>query len=67
MTAAFDRVCQALSTRINGRVESMQLLALIILWHVDRGENDPARLAKAAFRELAGSDRSANGNRAPAD
>ena len=63
MTAAYDRVCQSLSTRINGNEDVMQSLALIILRHVDQGESDPVRLSNAAFRELAGSDRSANGDR----
>jgi hypothetical protein len=43
MTAAYDRVCQSLSTRINGNEDAMQSLALIILRHVDQGESDPAR------------------------
>ena len=63
MTAAYDKVCQSLSTRINGNEDVMQLLALIILRHVDQGESDPVRLSEVAFRELAGSDRSANGVR----
>lgn len=64
MTAAYDRVCQSLSTRLNGNEDVMQSLALIILRHVDQGESDPARLSDVAFRELADSDRSANGDRA---
>lgn len=64
MSAAYDRVCQSLSTRINGNEDVMHLLALIILRHVDQGESDPVRISDVAFRELAGSDRSANGDRA---
>ena len=64
MTAAYDRVCQSLSARINGNEDVMQSLALIILRHVAQGESDPVRLSDVAFRELAGSDRSANGDRA---
>jgi hypothetical protein len=59
-----DRVRQSLSARINGDEDVMQSLALIILRHVDQGESDPVRLSDVAFRELAGSDRSANGDRA---
>ena len=65
MTAAYDRVCQSLSTRINGNEDVMQSLALIILRHVDQGESYPARLSDVAFRELAGSARSANSDCAP--
>ena len=64
MTAAYDRVRQSLSARINGNDDVMQSLALIILRHIDQGESDPVRLSDVAFRELAGSDRSANGDRA---
>jgi hypothetical protein len=51
MTAAFDRVCQSLSTRINGNKDVKQALALIILRHVDNGERNPERLTEIAFRE----------------
>ena len=64
MTAAYDKVRQSLSARINGNEDVMQSLALIIVRHVDQGESDPVRLSDVAFRELAGSDRSANGDRA---
>jgi hypothetical protein len=64
MTAAFDRVCQSLSTRINGDEFVREKLALIILRHIDIGERDPEWLADVALRELAGSDRSMIGNRA---
>jgi len=61
MTAAFDRVCQSLSTRINGNEALRQALAKIILRHVDLGERDPVRLSDGAIRELTGSDRAATG------
>jgi hypothetical protein len=64
MTAAYDRVRQSLSTRMNGNEDVKRTLALAILRLADRGERDPMRLADVAFRELAGSDRSANGDRA---
>ena len=62
MTAAFDRVCQSLSARINGNELVRETLALIILRHVDLGERDPVRLADVALRELAGNDRPATGD-----
>lgn len=61
MTAAFDRVRESLSARINGSDEVKQRLALVILKHVDRGERDPARLADVALREWTGSGLSATG------
>ena len=61
MTAAFERVCQSLSAGVKGNDHVRQKLALIILRHVDEGERDPKRLSDIAFRELAGSDRSATG------
>jgi len=61
MTAAFDRVCQSVSQRINGNDDVKQTLALIILRHVDRGERDPKRLADVALQEWTGSERSATG------
>jgi hypothetical protein len=63
MTTAFDVVCQSLSARMNGNEDVKRSLALAILRLADRGERDPVRLSDAAFRELAGSDRSANGDR----
>ena len=63
MTAAFDRVCQSVSKRMNGNDDVKKTLALIILRHVDRGERDPERLAEIAFREWTGTDRSAIGDR----
>jgi hypothetical protein len=48
MTAAYDRVRQSLSARINGNEDVMQSLALIILRHVDQGESDPVRLSDVA-------------------
>ena len=63
MTAAFDRVCQSVSKRMNGNDDVKKTLALIILRHVDRGERDAERLAEIAFREWTGADRSANGDR----
>jgi hypothetical protein len=61
MTAAFDRVCQSLSTRINGNEALRQTLAKIILRQVDWGERDPVRLSDGAIRELTGSERAATG------
>jgi hypothetical protein len=61
MTAAFDRVCQSVSTRINGNGDTKRTLALIILRHVDQGVRDPTRLSDIAFRELTGMDRAATG------
>jgi hypothetical protein len=58
MTAAFERVCQSVLSRINGNDEVRRTVALIILRHVDQGERDPMRLSEVAFRELAGIDRS---------
>jgi hypothetical protein len=66
MTTAYDKVCRSLSTRINGNEDVMQMLALIIIRHVDQGESDPVQLSDIAFRELARSDRSANGDPAAA-
>lgn len=63
MTAAFDRVCQSVSTRMNRSDDVKKTLALIILRHVDRGERDAERLAETAFREWTGTDRSAIGDR----
>jgi hypothetical protein len=61
MTAAFDRVCQSLSTRINGNEALRQTLAKIILRHVDWGECDPGRLSEDAIRELTGSKHAVTG------
>jgi hypothetical protein len=58
MTAAFDRVCQSVSHRMNGDNDLKRTLALIILRHADRGERDAQRLADAALQEWTGSDRS---------
>ena len=63
MTAAFDMVCQSVSTRMNGSDDVKQTLALIILRHADRGECNAERLAEIAFREWTGTDRSAIGDR----
>ena len=63
MTAAFDRVCQSVSKRMNGSDDVKKTLALIILRHVDRGECNAERLAEIAFREWTGTDRSAIGDR----
>jgi len=63
MTAAFDRVCQSVSKRMNGSDDVKKTLALIILRHVDRGECNADRLAEIAFREWTGTDRSAIGDR----
>ena len=61
MTAAFDRVRQSLSARMNDNDDIKKALALIVLRHVDQGERDPERLADAALREWTGSDRAATG------
>jgi hypothetical protein len=66
MTAAFDRVCQSVSKRMNGNDDVKKTLALIILRHVDRGERDSERLADAALREWTGADRSKIGDRSVA-
>jgi hypothetical protein len=63
MTAAFDRVCQSLSRRMNDNDDVRRAVALVILRHVDKGESDPVRLSDVAFCELAGFDRSAYGDR----
>ncbi len=57
MSAAFDRVCQTISNRMNNSDDVKKTLALIILRHVDRGERDAQRLAEIAFREWTGTDR----------
>ena len=63
MGAAFDKVCQSISTEINGNDAAKRTLALIILRLVDRGERDSARLAEMAFHEWTGTHRSAIGDR----
>jgi hypothetical protein len=63
MTAAFDRVCQSISMRMNASDDVKKTLALIILRHVDRGECNAGRLAEIAFREWTGTERSAIGDR----
>jgi hypothetical protein len=57
MGAAFDRVCQSISKRINDSADVKKTLALIIIRHVDRGERDAERLAEIALREWTGTDR----------
>ena len=54
MTAAFDTVCQSVSTRTAGHDDVRRRLALIILRHVDQGERDASRLSQLAFREWSG-------------
>jgi hypothetical protein len=61
MTAAFDTVCQSLSSRIRDHGHLQRTIALAILRLADQGVRDPMLLADAAFRELAGIDRSAVG------
>ena len=61
MTTAFDMVRQTLSARMNGNEDVKRTLATAILRIADQGERDPTVLADIAFRELAGSDRLANG------
>jgi hypothetical protein len=61
MTAAFDTVCQSLSSRIRDDERLQRTIALAILRLADQGVRDPMLLADAAFRELAGIDRSAFG------
>jgi hypothetical protein len=49
MNAAFDRVCQSVSSKLMNEHEDLkQTLALIILRHVDRGVRDPEQLADIA-------------------
>ena len=62
MTAAFDRVCQSVSKRMNSNDDVKKTLALIILRHVDRGERDPQRLAEVALPEWTGADRATIGD-----
>ena len=47
---------------MNDNEDVRRAVALAILRHVDQGESDPVRLSDVAFRELAGSDRSLNGD-----
>jgi hypothetical protein len=54
MTAAFGQACQSLPRALNGNGDLRRQLALIILRHVDLGEQDPIRLSEIAYRELAG-------------
>lgn len=61
MTRAFDRACQSLLTRIDHNEAVRELLALIILRHVDLGERDPMQLSDGATRELVGSEGAATG------
>jgi len=61
MTAAFDMVCQSLSSRIRDDEGLQRTIALAILRQADQGVREPVLLADAAFRELAGIDRSAVG------
>jgi len=63
MVAAFDRVCQSITKRMNGSDDVKKTLALIILKHVDRGECNAEQLAQIAFREWTRTDRSAIGDR----
>ena len=58
ITAAFQRVCDSLSSQMNGHDGVKQTLAQIILRHVDRGERDAHQLANVALREWTGADRS---------
>jgi hypothetical protein len=57
MGAAYDRASQFLSAWIDGE-HAKQMLALIILRHVDRGLRDPEQLADVALREWASIERS---------
>jgi hypothetical protein len=59
MGAAYDRVCQSISVRMNGHEDAKKTLALIILRHFEQGERDVQRLADVALREWTGADRSA--------
>lgn len=63
MTAAFDMVCQCVSKRLRASDDVKKTLALIILRQVDRGECNAERLARTAFREWTGTDRSPIGDR----
>jgi hypothetical protein len=48
---------------MNDNDDVRRAVALVILRHVDQGESDPVRLSDVAFRELAGFDHSAYGDR----
>lgn len=61
MTAAFDKIRETQSVRMNDNDDTRRTLALIILGHVDRGERDPVQLFNDALRYLADADRTANG------
>jgi hypothetical protein len=55
MALAFDTVCRSAPTLIEDNDDLRQMLALIILYYIDEGECDPARLSLLAASELAGS------------
>jgi hypothetical protein len=59
VTAALDTVCQSLSSRIRDDEGLQHTIALAILRLADQGVREPMLLADAAFREMAGIDRSA--------
>jgi hypothetical protein len=61
MTAAFDTVCQSLSSRIRNDKGLQRTMALAIPRLADQGVHDPTLLADTDFRELADTDRSAVG------
>ena len=48
MTAAFDKAHSLLPQKIKGNDRAERRLALLIMRHVNRGENDPERLAVSA-------------------
>ena len=60
MTAAFDKVCLSLSTRINDDDEVRRIVALAILRLFDEGVSDPIRIADDALRQLTRAGRSSD-------
>ena len=54
MTAAFDRVCQSLSTHISGMKAVRESLALIILRHVDSGEHELGAPRRCCLTRIGG-------------
>jgi hypothetical protein len=56
MTTAFESVSQTISNGLHDD-EAKERLALVILRHVDRGEDDPEKLADLALQEWRGAHR----------
>lgn len=61
LMTAFGQVRSCLPPRIHDNKDIKRGLATAILRLVDQGERDPVLLVDAAFRELAGTHRSASG------